>query len=83
MLFSSLSFGETYEVLDIVKNNPYTNCMGCFIINLFDLGIVPGSKIKVKKFISDTWLVEVFSDNSSTSKTLAVRNENNYRVLVK
>jgi hypothetical protein len=83
MLFSSLSFNETYEVLDVVKSNPYTNCMGCFIINLFDIGIVPGSKIKVKNFISDTWLLEVFENEYSTPKTLAVRNENNYRVIVK
>lgn len=82
-MFSSIIFGKTYEVLDIIKSNSYINCMGCFIINLFDIGIVPGSKIKVKNYISGVWLVEVIDEVSNESSVLGIRDEKNYKILVK
>jgi hypothetical protein len=82
-MFSSITFGKTYEVLDIIKSNPYINCMGCFVINLFDIGIVPGSKIKVKNYISGVWLVEVLDGINNESSVLGIRDEKNYKILVK
>lgn len=81
MKYSNL-IGKTVKIKDVPQNSPCFECSPCLRLRLMELGLLEGQKIELSKHSLGLWVVNILSDNGTTSSTLALRDEELDRILI-
>lgn len=69
-------------IKDILQKSPCENCNICVRLRLLEMGLVPGQKIRIKKFRDDLWTITLLDENEMSISTLGLRKEEAERMLL-
>lgn len=81
MNYSNL-IGKTVKIKDVPQSSPCYSCTPCVRLRLMELGLLEGQKIELSKHSLGLWVINILSDNGSTSSTLALREEELDKILI-
>jgi len=81
MNYSNLT-GKTVKIKGVPQSSPCYNCTPCLRLRLMELGLLEGQKIELSKHSLGLWVINILSDNGSTSSTLALREEELNKILI-
>ena len=83
MILKNQNLGKIYIIKDVPQKIDCENCKTCMRLRLIEMGLMPGTLIEIVKHQSGLWIVNVLSEFGQVESTIALREEEAERVIVK
>ena len=75
-----MEFEKVLVVKDVPQSKPCLDCDSCMRLRLMEMGIVPGQKLRIKKFQETLWTISVLENDVPVS-TFGLRDDEVERIL--
>ena len=74
---------KIFNVIDVPQPEDCKKCTPCLRLRMMEIGFISGQKIEIMDKRLGLWLVNILSDNDSTTSTIALRQEELDRICLK
>ena len=75
-----MEFEKVLVVKDVPQSNPCLSCVSCVRLRLMEMGVVPGQRLRIKKFQETLWVISVMENDVAIS-TFGLRDDEMERIL--
>ena len=82
MKISNQNIGNVYTIKDVPKNNPCQNCSSCVRLRIMELGLMPGTKVLIKKHDLGLWILTILSESGLPESNIALRDDEAERIIL-